>query len=130
MSELDELNINVAMNIAEHSEAMDVEKAHNGFAVYDVIATMSLAKYCDGLVTAPTGVYGGVPFVTQSRSVTHLAEFVGWIISHHDNDVKLLYMAQAFIEPIRPDFDTEPLTYLIRYAIIKNVDIKSNSAES
>lgn len=114
------MNENVVEDLKDHMQNMQAERLYNGFASYDPLATASLAHYFDGLVTSPTGIYDDQPFFTESKSVASLAEFVGWIIREHDHDTKLLYMVERYQQPERATFESEPVTHLVRYAIIKS----------
>ncbi len=116
---IEDEDINVAETSASH--ALSLESSPPGsFMSYDPLATASLRGYFDGFVTAPVGVFNHQPFATVARTVSTLAEFVGWLIRHHDEDTKLLYMVQRFDTPQLVDLDAEPLHFNVRYAIITN----------
>lgn len=122
MEDLDvaEPDVGVAESIGEHMNTMELERQATGYLSFDPLATVSLHKYFDGLITAPNGVYQGKPFFTESRSAESLAQFVGWLIQMYDEDIKLLYMVQKYDQPERYSFDCEPHSHVVRFAIIKN----------
>ena len=113
---------NVAASSIDWLHALNDGPAHNAESTYlsfDPVMSLQCKQYFDAVVTGPTGLYNGVAFLTMSEPVSDLAAFIGRLIAAHDDDIKLLYMVQRFEHPEYVDFDKPPLTYSVRYAILK-----------
>ena len=89
------------------------------FPSFDVNASLALAPFFDAFITGYTGLYNAIPFMTEAHSTHDLSAFIGGLIASHDDDIKLLYMVEKFDKPVEQDFGKQPLTYLVRCAILK-----------
>ena len=114
---------NVALNAADWLKTLNEEgrtgNAESTYLSFDPETSLRMVPFFDDLVTSPTGLCNGVAFMTKSEPVSDLAAFIGRLITLHDDDIKLLYMVQRFEHPEYIDFDKPPLTYSVRYAILK-----------
>jgi hypothetical protein len=113
----------VATDSNEWLASLEAEKIANrnmSEIFFDPIVSTSIGPLFDALITAPTGIYRGQPFVVLSQTASSLeAFFDGLNTQYNRNDYfRLLYQVQKYDPPFSMGFDQPPLTFNVRYAVV------------
>jgi hypothetical protein len=117
-------DVSIATDSIEWLASLEAEKIANrnmSEIFFDPVVSTAVGPMFDALITAPTGVYRGVPFIALSQTASSLEAFFERLNEEYNrNDYyRLLYQVQRYDPPFLMNFGQLSLTFNVRYAVVQ-----------